>query len=204
MPREGEERLLDLPATATLENVAKLSGPANYADVRLAWNEFGLGFQVTVSGKRKPPVGDVARPWASDGVTLWIDTRDSRTNHRASRFCHQFHLLPAGEGPEQDEPAFVQTVIPRASQDAPLSTVSEVLLRCHSKKGSYQLELFLPAAVLTGYDPEQHPRMGVYYHVRDAELGDQFLAVNAEFPFAEDPTLWEPLDLIGAGTTAEG
>ena len=50
--------------------------------------------------------------------------------------------------------------------------------------------------VLTGFDPEQHPRWGVYYHLRDRELGDEYLSVNGEFPFGEDPSLWEVLELV--------
>ena len=35
-------------------------------------------------------------------------TRDARGSHRASRYCHQFHFLPAGGGADKDEPAVVQ------------------------------------------------------------------------------------------------
>ena len=51
-------------------------------------------------------------------------------------------------------------------------------------------------AVLSGYDPEQHPRLGVYYAVFDHELGDQFLSLNMDFPFADDPSLWGVLELV--------
>jgi hypothetical protein len=36
----------------------------------------------------------------------------------------------------------------------------------------------------------------VYYHIRDQELGDQFLSVGWEFPFADDPSLWAVLELV--------
>ncbi len=196
MPLDGGDRLLDLPESARLNNFAELDGQKNFADVRLAWNELGLGFQVVVKGKERPPAGDAERPWSADGVTLWLDTRDARASHRASRFCHQFHLLPAGGGPDKDRPAFAQTKINRALQDAPLCGPADVAFRCSKGKGGYRIEAFLPAAVLSGFDPEQHPRLGVYYHVRDGELGDQFLGVNADFPVADDPSLWEPLDLV--------
>jgi hypothetical protein len=196
MPQKKGDHLLDLPESARLTNFAELDGTINFADVRIAWNELGLGIQVTVTGKDRPPAGDAARPFGSDGATVWIDTRDARASHRASRYCHQFHLLPAGGGPDQDEPVFVQTKINRAQQDAPLASPGDVALRHLKVKGGYRLELFLPAMVLTGYDPEQHPRLGVFYHVRDQERGDQFLGVNGDFPFADDPSLWEPLELV--------
>jgi hypothetical protein len=195
MPVE-DDALLDLPESCRLNNFAAMDGARNFADVRLAWNELGLGVQAEVRGKSEVPRGDVARPRASDGLTLWIDTRDARTSHRASRYCHQFHFLPAGGGSERDEPAVAQSKINRALQDAPLSSPGAVPFRCERVKGGYRLEAFLSAAVLHGYDPEQNPRLGVYYAVRDAELGEQVLSVGAEFPFAEDPSLWGVLELV--------
>jgi hypothetical protein len=164
--------------------------------VRLAWNELGLGLQVEVRGKAEVPRGDESRPRSSDGVTLWLDTRDARTSHRASRYCHQFHFLPAGGGSDRDEPVAVQSKIHRALQDAPLSPPSAIPFRCERVTGGYRVEAFLPAAVLNGYDPEQNPRLGVYYAVRDAELGEQVLSVGADFPFGEDPSLWAVLELV--------
>lgn len=198
MPRDvdDEDYLLDLPDAARLNPFADLDGNPVFADVRVAWNDFGLGVQAVVTGKQQLPVGDVDKPRSADGLTLWIDTRDARASHRASRFCHQFHLLPAGGGSDKDEPALTQTKINRALQDAPLCNPVDVPFRCHKQKRGYRVEAFLPAAVLTGFDPDQHPRLGVCYHVRDQELGDQFLAVNSDFPFADDPSLWEPLELV--------
>jgi hypothetical protein len=196
IPHEEQDELLDLPDACRLDNFAAMDEQRNFADVRLAWNELGLGLQVEVRGKEQPPQGDTARPRQSDGVTLWLDTRDARASHRASRYCHQFHFLPTGGGPEHDEPAFVQTKINRALQDAPLSLANAVPFRCQPRKGGYLLEAFLPAAVLNGFDPEQNPRLGVYYAVRDAERGEQVLSVGSEFPFWEDPSLWSVLELV--------
>src|SRR5262249_12894673 len=136
------------------------------------------------------------RPRASDGVTLWLDTRDTRTSHRASRYCHQFYFLPTGGGPDHDEPVFGQAKINRALQDAPVAHAGAVPFRCLLTKGGYIVEAFLPAGVLTGFDPEQTPRLGFYYGVRDAERGDQVLSVGADFPYWEDPSLWGVLELV--------
>jgi len=151
---------------------------------------------VDVRGKDKEPQCDASKPRLSDGLSLWIDTRDSRTSHRASRFCHQFHFLPTGGGPENDQPAFVQTKINRALQDAPLASSSAVLFRAKHTRSGYTLEAFLPGAVLNGFDPEQNPRLGFYYAVRDSERGEQVLSVGSDFPYAEDPTLWSVLELV--------
>ncbi len=195
MPRADDGRLLDLPEACRMDNFAAMDDGRNFADVRLAWNEFGLGVQVEVKGKEQLPEGNAGRLRGSDGLTLWIDTRDARTSHRASRYCHQFHLLPTGGGPEGDEPVLSQVKIHRALHDAPLCNPSDVPFRSGRTNHGYLLEVFLPAAVLNGFDPEQNPRLGWYYAVRDAELGEQFLSVGADFPYWEDPSLWSVLEL---------
>jgi hypothetical protein len=196
IPREEADDLLDLPQSCRLDNFAAWDDLRNFADVRIAWNEFGLGFQVEIRGKEQALQADESRARASDGVTLWIDTRDARTSHRASRHCHQFHFLPTGGGPDREDPVVVQAKINRALNDAPLSPSGSIPFRSVPVKGGYRLEAFLPAAVLHGFDPEQNPRLGIHYAVRDAELGEQVLSVGADFPYWEDPTLWSALELI--------
>jgi hypothetical protein len=195
MPLTDDERLLELSAEYRIENYAGMDGEKNFADVCLAWNEHGIGLQVEVRGKLQLPAGNPDRPRGSDGVTLWLDTRDARASHRASRYCHQFHFLATGAGPERDEPAFVQTKINRALEDAPFASAAKVMLKVHTKKSGYLLEAFLPADVLTGYDPDEHRRLGFFYAVRDDELGEQLLSMSPEFPFWEDPSLWSVLEL---------
>jgi len=196
---EGADHLIDLPDSARLQNFADLDELKNFADVRLGWNEFGLAVQVEVKGKEQLPVGDSDKPKSSDGLSLWIDTRDARASHRASRFCHNFLFLVAGGGADKDEPFIAQAKINRAQQDAPMANLADVPFRSHRTKSGYRLEAFLSAAVLSGFDPEQHPRLGVYYAVRDQELGDQFLSVGWEFPFADDPSIWGVLELVKTG-----
>ncbi len=195
MPMKGD-RVVDLPAAARIDNFAKLDGVINFADLRLAWNELGLGVLCSVLQKEQEPAGDADRPRSSDGLTLWLDTRDARASHRASRTCHQFHFLPSGGGSDHSEPWFGQSKINRAQVDAPLCKAADVPFRCMRLKGGYRLEAFLPAAILAGYDPEQYPRLGFYYAVRDAEHGEEFLSVNADFPYWDDPSLWSTLELV--------
>lgn len=196
MPGDGDESLIELPEVARLDSFADLDGAPQFADVRLGWNESGLGLAVNVKGKDNPPIGDVARPRQSDGVTLWIDTRGDRTGHRATRTCHQFHFLAAGGGSDKDEPSFVQIKIHRALQDAPIATANDVPFRYERIKGGYRIEAFLSANVLNGFDPDQYPRLGVFYAVRDFEKGEQTPGADSDFPFAEDPSLWTSLDLV--------
>src|SRR6516225_1420399 len=82
MPLPGKSGpLIDLPESARLAAAPDLDGVTEFADVRLGWNDLGLGVSVAVTGKKNPPAGDRDRPRSSDGLTLWLDTRDARTSH---------------------------------------------------------------------------------------------------------------------------
>jgi len=200
MPLDTDDGLLDLPESAVLDPFAELDAAPRFADVRLAWNETGLGLQVEVDGKEETPRGDPDRPRQADGITLWIDTRGDRTGHRATKTCHQFHFLAAVGGSERDEPLFLQSKIHRALQDAPLAADTDVPFRVERIKKGYRLEAFLSGNILYGWDPDLNPQLGVYYAVRDGELGEQTPGVGSDFPFAEDPSLWAALQLV---TTAK-
>ena len=188
IPAEGGDRLFELPDNCRIEDFGGHGGALTL--------ESGIAVQLEVHGKEQEPQGNASRLRGSDGLSLWIDTRDARASHRASRYCHQFHFLPTGGGPEADEPVFSQVKINRALQDAPLCTPSEVPFQVVRTKHGYILEAFLTASVLNGFDPEQNRRLGFYYAVRDAELGEQVLSVGSEFPYAEDPSLWSVLELV--------
>jgi hypothetical protein len=193
---DDDDDLFSLPDACKLSSFAELDDRREFADVRMAWNENGLALQVEVRGKDRLPEGDIDRPRHSDGVSLWIDTRESRTSHRASRFCHQFHLLPRGGGEEKDQAVFGQSKINRALADAPLAAPGSIALRGRVRGTGYRLAAFLPADALTGFDPAHNPRLGIFYVVRDAELGEQALGASTDLPYAEDPTLWGVLELV--------
>src|SRR4051812_19564003 len=78
---DDDEELFRLPETCRIDNLADMDGKENFADVRLAWNEGGIAIQAEVRGKDNLPTGDATKPRLSDGLSLWIDTRDSRTSH---------------------------------------------------------------------------------------------------------------------------
>jgi hypothetical protein len=196
IPVKDDPALFDLPEACQLNDFGALDGRRSFADLRLGWNELGLAVQLAVCGKDRPPEGSASRLRGSDGLVLWIDTRDARTSHRGTRTCHQFHFLPTGGGSDGDEPVFSQAKINRALQDAPLCAATDVAFHCASARSGYVLRAFLPASVLNGFDPEQTSRLGVFYAVRDAELGDQTLSMDADFPYWEDPSLWGALELV--------
>ena len=137
-----DDGLPELPASGRIDPQSDIDDLKVFADVRLAWNELGIAVSATVTGKENHPIGDNDRPRVSDGLTLWLDTRADRTGHRATRTCHQFHLLAAGGGKGKDEPCVVQTKINRALQDAPLATVADIPFHCERTKKGYHIEAF--------------------------------------------------------------
>lgn len=192
IPRRGK-KLLDLPAGCAVPNLDPTDDGAFIGDVSLAWNEQGFGVAVTVRGKKKPIVSVPNQPTESDGLQVWIDTRDTQTIHRASRFCHHFCLQPSAG--DNSDPIVEQLPIARARDEAPANEIEQIQLACQTRKDGYTLEAWFPADVLHGFDVEASPRLGFYYVLRDSELGEQFLTVGREFPFAHDPSLWSTVEL---------
>jgi hypothetical protein len=86
-------------------------------------------------------------------------------------------------------------VIALAKEDPSMTRAA--LLRATSRPtaGGYELDVWIPAECLQGYDRDSNPLLGFYYVVRDAELVEQFLTVGREFPFDHDPSLWSTLEL---------
>jgi len=174
---------------------AELHGAKSFADVRLAWSEAGIALNLTVRGKEQPPWCRDSRIDDSDGIQLWIDTRNTQNIHRAGRFCHRFALLPIGAGRKLDEPAAVLLAINRAKESPREIDPRTLKVRADRLADGYHLEGFLPAAALTGYSPAEQPAIGFSYAVIDRELGWQTFTVGQELPFVDDPSLWGTLDL---------
>lgn len=186
-----------------IPSFGELDGQTPFADLRAAWNGTGLTFTLQVVGKKSSLWCRASRLEESDGLHLWIDTRDTRNIHRASRYCHRFVFLPTGDGPRYQTSVAAWLPINRAKED-PKAVASGVLqVRGLVQSSGYQLQAHLPAAALTGFDPQEHPRLGFCFAVVDRELGWQTLSVGSEFPFADDPSLWGSLILEADGKGKE-
>lgn len=195
-PLKWSAQGVSLPETYRLPSFAVLHGGKQFADVRLAWNEAALLLNVTVHGKQQPAWCRDSRIDDSDGVQLFVDTRNTQNIHRAGRFCHRFAFLPSGTGRNLEEPLAVMLAINRA-KESPREIDSRQLAATSSRlPDGYFLSAVLPAATLTGYHPAEHPALGFSYAVSDRELGKQTFSVGPELPFADDPSLWGTLDLV--------
>jgi hypothetical protein len=197
LPRDGGP-LLNLSAAHRCWPTSELDGGPAFAEFRLAWNPAGFGISVEIREKQEPLACQPLAPTGSDGVTIWLDTRSTQTVHRATKYCHQFCLLPAGAGKRKDEPSVSNLSLARGEEPrsaAAKGTPSPIRVWSDVRDDGYLLEAWFPAESLVGFDPDNHRQLGFYAVVRDAELGEQFLTVSREFPFEHDPSLWQRLDL---------
>jgi hypothetical protein len=179
-----------------LPNFADLDEQISFADVRAAWSEVGLAFAVQVAGKRRPPWCRESRPDESDGLRVWIDTRDTHNIHRVSRFCHQFIFLPAGSGRNLGDPYGELYFINRARENPKPVRPEALKTRTEKRVDGYVLEVHIPASAITGWDPAEHKRLGFTYAVVDQELGEQTFSCGKEFPYRDDPSVWATLELV--------
>jgi len=185
-----------LDETHRLLDLSSLEGGSSSAELRAAWSAAGLAFTLVVSGKRQPLWCRASRPEDSDGLQVWIDTRDVHNVHRASRFCHSFLFLPAGGGMRQEGPMAEVVAINRAREQPKPVRPSDLQVRSAKRADGYTLDAFIPGEVLTGFDPAEHPRLGFTYAVMDRELGMSTFSSGAGMPFQEDPSLWATLELV--------
>ncbi len=179
-----------------LPELGALDGKKQFAELRLAWNGKGIAFQLRVAGKSQRPWCRESRVEDSDGLQLCIDTRDTHTIHRASRYCHRFAFTPTGGGAKNQRPLALWLPINRAKEDPKVQSGGlRVASELHAD--GYSLQGHIPHTALTGYDVDEYPRLGFFYAVIDRELGWQTFSLGTEFPILEDPSLWGTLELAG-------
>ena len=104
-------------------------------------------------------------------------------------------FLPFGLGSRGDQPIARMLDIHRARENPKEVAPESLAVRSEKRPGGYVLETHIPAAALTGFDVDEHPRLGFSYAVVDRELGWQTFTVGPEFPVVEDPSLWGTLEL---------
>ena len=176
------------------ESPKKVKKP--WAEVRLAWNTEGLLLNLSVTGKKQDPWCRSSRIEDSDGMAVWINTRSGSPIHRASRFCHEYHFLPFGEGSQMQQPIARQSEIKRAKENAKISSGFPPDIRSQSHSEGYALQAFVPGKGISGFDPEEHPEIGFHFIVSDRELGTHAMTLGDAFPTDADPSLWSTLEFV--------
>ncbi|WP_437224542.1 hypothetical protein SH661x_003675 [Planctomicrobium sp. SH661] len=194
LPR-GKAPMLSLPASCRLPFPSSLDGKEPFAAMSLAWNPQGLAIEISVEGKSNLPYCNPEAIGTSDTVFVWIDTRDTQTQHRASRFCHHFIAMPTGEGDDGMTPVFRQLPVARAREEAPDAEPESLLAESDTSKTGYRLAMWFPKESLHGFEPGPGARLGFYIAIQDTELGRQTLTVSEDFPYDMDPSQWVSLEL---------
>ncbi|TWU02728.1 DOMON domain-containing protein [Stieleria varia] len=189
-PLDWTVKGLKLPETCRLPSFGALAQRPVFADVRLAWNAEGIGIHVLVNGKRQLPWCRETRLDESDGFHIWIDTRCSPNIHRATQYCHRFLWMPAGGGPQREKPVASLIGINRARGNPKPVAASDLPIKAFPRHDGYEICGIIPKSAMTGFEPDDQPRIGLYYAVVDRELGWQTLTLGPEYPVAEDPSLW--------------
>ncbi len=170
--------------------LSELDDESPFAEVFWGWNEAGFYFAYQVQDKSGAPQCDLERWWSKDGARLCIDTRDARENKRATRYCHFFYFLPAGGGRDRKQPVVGMHRMSRSKEPPPVVDTSLIQVATHARRGAYSLEAAIPAACLSGFSPAEHPRIGLFFKIKDVHFGGQHLSATDDLGWNADPSTW--------------
>jgi|GEM_PF-779683 len=195
------------PDRALLPDLAGLHDQTAFARVWAGWRVDGLAFAFDVRAPHALRT-EPERPFHSDGVEIWCDTRDSRAARKPTRFCHHFVVLPGGRGTAGRLPAVLEWNPGGIKKPEDMADLGRIHSAAQVRAGQgYALEVFFPREVLTGYAPLESAAIGLGYRVRSPALGVQDLAFGERFPIWRNPSLWRSARLEGAeapGTAGGG
>ncbi len=172
-----------VPDVGFLEDIPRVS------QLYMAWNEKGLYFGVEVR-KKRPVKSSFARHWTGDCLQIWIDTRDVKTARRAGRYCHQFNCMPTGGGPDEDQAIVKPTQIDRSKEKWNAPQPEDIPVSAQISHLGYTLECALPSEILSGYDPDEFPRLGFTYYISNSEWPPQWWSAGRDLRVYIDPSTW--------------
>jgi hypothetical protein len=178
------------PAKYMASPLVELEEREPFADVYWAWNEDGFHVAFDVPNRTSRPQCDPTHWWKKNGMRLCIDTRDARDIKRATRFCHFFYFLPTGGGKSGKTPVVGTHRMSRAKEPPPEIDLSKIKIAAHVERTGYTLEAAIPASCLHGWDPAEHPRIGLFYKVKDSQHGSQHLSADDDLGWNVDPSTW--------------
>ena len=185
----------DLDDACRLPGLAPLANAPDLLTLSMAWNEDGLGVRAVARGVGNARWCHPTKPEDSDGLHLWIATRPTGESHRAGRYCRRLALLPTGGGRNADKPVAVAAVIPRTSEVPAELPEGSIPIESRLAADGWQIDAFISAAALPGWDPLEISRLGFFAALVDRRLGRVPFCAPPEFPWDSDPTTWAELEL---------
>lgn len=176
---------LQLKEKYALFSTAKLLNEDEICKVFAAWREDGLLFEFSYQEME-------AEKGAS--FEIFIDTRNIKTKHFITKFCHHFICNLDGG----DNPVFREITRFRSDDRhdlAPLSSLHSSFVT--EKKGRKRLRLFIEKEGLFGYDIENFPALGFTYKISRPGFKSQHFSVSSEqFVVEKCPDLWASLKVV--------
>jgi hypothetical protein len=156
-----------------------------FAEVGMSWSQAGIFLFLTV----EKPFEEALYPRFTEGdaLELFFDTRDVKTAGFASRFCHQFVILPqAVQGIQAQEISHFRT-----EDTHPLCDAADLQVVSKLGKKEYELDVFIPAHCLHGFDPATFERIGFTYRIHRYRGKPQHFALSSQhFSIEQHPRLW--------------
>lgn len=177
---------LDLPDTSDL------LGEASFGDLTLLLKQDGIHIQATV----KKPFEECFYPDYEKGdcLELFFDTRDLKTAGFMTRFCHHFLILPV----EVQGITSREVTQFRTEDTHPLCDPADLEVQPDFSSSRYQLNIFIPAHCLHGYDPLSFKRLGFTYRLNRFQGEPQHFSVSSRnFNIVQHPSLWASLQIKG-------
>jgi len=174
-----------------LSDTSEWLGEEHFADVAAAWNESGLFFTFFVN----KPFEEALYPRFSEGdaVELFLDTRDLKTAGFATRFCHHFLFLPQKvQGIQTQELTHFRT-----EDTHPICDAADLQVVSEFSKKDYELQIFIPAHCLHGYDPSSFERIGFTYRIhRFKGMPQHFSLGSQHFTLEQHPRFWATFKFV--------
>ncbi|MDR1922856.1 MAG: hypothetical protein LBQ66_00660 [Planctomycetaceae bacterium] len=185
-----------LPDVSLLESSEVGVSGGGDVDFRVGWNERGFAVAAKITSKKQSLWCRAVSPNESDGVQICLDTRDLKTVHRATQFCHRLVFLPMVSDAGRSEPSAFWLPIHRAKLHPNPIDVTKIKLKSKIFNNGYELSVFIPQEVLTGFEPIEYPSLGFHFVLVDREIGNRYFLVAPPFPYDQDPSIWGTLELV--------
>ena len=142
-------------------------------EVHLGWRDEGIYLGIEVFDKdvdgyvlNEESVKHIWRSRSFDGVEVWFSTRPAADGqYWYDQYCYDFMFMPdalKGEGGvimqwHHDWDALEDNLVPHPDIECAFKSISD----------RYIVEMFIPAKVLNGFDPEGHPEMSGNIFIRN-------------------------------------